>query len=439
MQHFTLLSAQPTNWRKAKLITASGEPLILFDRYVRHLIRKGISNSAGSGYMGHAARFIDFCEAKSQKGFLLATSIYDLALEYEQYLLHEDIDLDGIPRKRTSPTSLPVIEAALKHFVRIYEAAPNIDFFAVTTKIIQPTYSPNAQAKMKQHSLLGSVIRGSGEQRDRSKAGLFITVKSNRSQNTNAVKSFELDSIHLLFEGAKSHRDKCLYALLASGGIRTYEAEQLRIHPDHIDIKEQKIFIRSPFLESLPELSLDEWESLHWKGRSVNEVFLVAPWKALFFKHLDDYLTHEYNPHTDHDFLFQILKGPRKYRPLFTRCRSSKIDNFDSACLRMDIVPTKQSKLHSLRHSYGDYLYNWIPTPSGLGMPETYVWHNLGHADDRQMPRYAKLNIDSMNEKLRESEALLNNAEQIDTDTLRIEHYEREIQKIKNKTLGKMA
>ena len=49
------------------------------------------------------------------------------------------------------------------------------------------------------------------------------------------------------------------------------------------------------------------------------------------------------------------------------------------------------------------------------------------------MPRYAKLNIDSMNEKLRESETLLNNAEQIDTDTLRIEHYEREIQKIKNK------
>ena len=436
MQYFTLISAQPNNWRNASLITDAGEPLILFDRYKRHLVKRGVSNGTGAAYIGHGSRFIDFCESKSQTGFLLPTSIYDLALDYEQYLLHSSVDLERLPRKRTTPSSLPVIEAALKHFVHVYEAAPNIDFLTITTKELSANYSPQAQTLMKQHSLLGSVIRGRGANRDRSKKSLFITVKSRRSQDTNKVKSFELNNIHKLFEGAKTYRDKCFYALMSSGGVRTFEAEQLRLHKDHIDVNEKKVFIRNPFLELIPALTLDEWERLHWKGRSINEVFLVAPWKELFFKYLDDYLTHEYNPNVDHDFLFQIAKGPRKSRPLFTRCRSSKIDNFDAACRRVGIKPTKQSKLHSLRHSYGDYLYNWIPTPSGLGMPETYVWHNLGHADARQMPRYAKLNIDNMNSILRESEALIGSSEEIDIDMIRIEHYEREIKKIRAKKLG---
>lgn len=437
MQYFTLINGQPHNWRKSSLITCTGEPLVLFDRYTRHLVKRGVSNETGSAYVGHTSRFMDFCESKSQSGFLLPTSIYDLALEYEQHLLYSDFELDGFPRKRTSPTSLPVIEAGLKHFVRVYEAAPNIDFLTLTTKNTGITYPSIAQRMMKEHSLLGSVIRGRGKHRDRSKTSLFVTIKSRRSQDTSKVKAFEVNAIHKLFEGAKTYRDKCFYALLCGGGVRTFEAEQLRLHKDHINTIESKIFIRNPYLEQLPGITPDEYQQLHWKGRSINEVFLISPWKERFFNYLDEYLTHEYNSNVDHDFLFQITKGPGKFRPLFTRCRSSKIESFDRACARMNIEPMTQSKLHSLRHSYGDYLYNWIPTPTGLGMPKTYVWHNLGHADERQMPRYAKLNIENMNSILRESEALMGIAEEVDTDTIRIEHYEREIQKIKDKKLGK--
>lgn len=436
MQNFTLLNSQPYEWRSASLVTSTGEPLMIFERLKEHLIRRGIANETAGSYLGHNSRFIDYCESRSQAGLLLPTTIYDLAIDYEQHLLHSETDPDGSPRHRTSPASLSVIEAALKYFVHVYERSSEIDLNGVVSKTSASAYSAQTNRKIKQHSLLGSVIRGRNTFRDRTKNGLFITVKGPRSEITADAKQFELNKIHKLFESAKTYRDKCFYALLASGGVRTFEAEQLRLHPDHIKASEEKIFVRNPFLNIIPGLTPDERERLHWKGRDKPDVFLVSPWKEYFFRNLDDYLTHEYDPNVDHDFLFQTAKGPRKGRPLFTRCRSSKIDNFDAACKRAGIKPIKHSKLHSLRHSYGDYTLNYIPTANGLGLPSSYVTHNLGHKDSRYADRYAKLNIEKMNSTLRESDALLGSSEQIDIDSIRIQHHEREIQRIKNKKTG---
>lgn len=46
--------------------------------------------------------------------------------------------------------------------------------------------------------------------------------------------------------------------------------------------------------------------------------------------------------------------------------------------------------IHSLRHSYGVYMLNYLPTPTGIGMPIAILANIMGHSSIENTKIYAR-------------------------------------------------
>jgi integrase len=146
-------------------------------------------------------------------------------------------------------------------------------------------------------------------------------------------------------------------------------------------------------------------EKLRFKGRVVSEVFLFEPLKTKFFTALELYLLHEYLPTKEHEYVFQILEPSRRGVPYKNASDATRVTSFKRTVRRAGVpgpsyAPKHVWTPHSLRHAYGVYLLNYLPTPNGLGLRLEEVQYLMGHKDIKTTRGYARQGVDILRAKL---------------------------------------
>jgi integrase/recombinase XerD len=217
--------------------------------------------------------------------------------------------------------------------------------------------------------------------------GLFG--KSKRPKKKKYKKEpVPFDKVGPLIDSAKSYRDKAMYSLLAASGSRQHEAYQLRLRD--IDFENRTVLLVDPETRDNSDLSEEEFEALDWKGRATEKTFLIEPFKTMFFENLMLYVKNERIAHGLHDFAFQKEGG----RPYFLTTRSTRSEAFNSCKKKVGLGDAQLISIHSLRHTYGSYALNYLPTESGFGLPITTVKLLMGHELLASTEIYAKKDED---------------------------------------------
>ncbi|MCQ3018076.1 site-specific integrase [Pseudomonas tremae] len=369
--------------------------------------RKSMSVGTAECYLGHIARFHEYIYT----AWLLGTSpTYDnlqvLLDHYEDYLLfgtqssisvvYEIARLTG-KSAPTSPSSLPVIEAAIKLFLRFSDQKARkgnneklFTFYAPNT--VEPISSGQA-SRLKMSSKLAGLVRGGPQKRRAAGEGIFRSTKSSRAHNSThkpiGDRAFPIDSIVSLIDCCSSYRDKALYAFLASSGCRSFEAMQLTW--SDLSPSKHEAYLVDPFSRLNSGITDEEFRQLRWKGRTHYETFMIYPWSDIFWSNLRKYLDIEYIPDTGHDFVFQILSGPNRGRPYFTSDRASRTRAFKERSEKAGVPLPKNVSIHSLRHGFAMYCLNDHPiSDGGRGFSLVQVNKMLAQAHLNSTRIYAK-------------------------------------------------
>ena len=283
--------------------------------------------------------------------------------------------------------------------------------------------------------MLGGVIRG-GAKNKKKRASLFQATKKRGSKRRNSAQKFPdfefpLNRINALLDVTICHRDRAFYSLLAASGLRGAEAAQLRV--EDIDVENRLVHVYSPFDRLNPGLTEEEFDMLRWKGRETSDTFLIEPWATKFFEALTDYFRYEYIPGAEHPFVFQTLSGKSRGRPYFASDRSSRIKQFRLRAVAADVNLPKGDAVHSLRHSYGVYVLNYLPTPTGLGMSITLVANLMGHADIKNTKVYAKHDEEIIRVELEFANQLVKGFGQGTKTQMLINYYQRKISELQSR------
>ncbi|MBA1219333.1 site-specific integrase [Pseudomonas fulva] len=369
--------------------------------------RKSLSLETAIGYLGHIARLHEFIYTAWLTG---VSPTYDnlqvLIDHYEDYLLFgtqssipEISEIAKLTGKTTptDPSSLGVIEAAIKLFLRLSDLKAREGnqetLFSVYAPNVTEPISTGQASRLKMSSKMAGLIKDGPKKRRAPGEGLFRYTKSSRSKNSrlNPIeeRAFPVDKINKLIDDCLTYRDKAYYAFLCSSGCRSFEAMQLT----WADLKPSKreALVVNPFTRMNSGITDIEFKQLRWKGRAHYETFMISPWEKLFWDNLTKYLEAEYIPNTSHNFVFQILSGPRKGRPYFTSDRASRTRAFKALAEKAGVSLPKGVCVHSLRHSYAMYCLNHHPTSHGsYGFSLVVVNKMIGHAHLDSTRVYAK-------------------------------------------------
>lgn len=385
--------------------------------------RKSLSLETVEGYLGHIARFHEFIYT----GWLLGISpthnnLDSLIDHYEDYLLFGD--QSSIPEvsqiatltgknKPTNPSSLPVIESAIKHFLRLSDQKAREGnqekLFTVYAPNLTEPISFGQASRLKTTSKLSGLVRGGAQKRKSPGEGLFRFTKSSRARNSklNPIhnRAFPPDKFMSLIDNCLSYRDKALYAFYSACGCRSFEGMQIT-WPD-LSRTKREAFIVNPFTRSNSGLTDEEFKKLRWKGRAHYEAFMISPWEDLFWENLQKYLETEYIPDTGHDFVFQILSGPRRGRPYFTSDRASRTRSFKKLAEKAGVPLPHSVSVHSLRHGFGMHCLNDHPTINGgIGLSLVQVNKMMAHAHLDSTRIYAKADSSRIKSELDYNRAL---------------------------------
>lgn len=440
MRYFTLLG----QGKHAILLDPEGNAFEPFEIYRDRLVdSRLVSLGSLHCYLGHVARFIEYIYAASIVGIQPTQQRLDaLVRSYESYLLHaqdsEDPTAAAIAHetgrvKGCNPSSLPVIEAALTHFLTLSDSlARSTGRDGLFSRYLPNTVvhvSSGEAARLRTGSMLGGAIRhGAKDKRQRGR--LFLSSKRAGAKQGPLIRhrpdsEFPFECIEALINVTNNYRDKAIYALLAASGLRTHEVLQLR--PNDIDFKNRRVYALDPFSRSTEGLTDTESTSLRWKCRATSETFLIQPWEDLFFEALRNYFRYEFIPGQSHPFIFQTLKGRNRGRPYFSGDRKSRIEQFRRRAKAVGVELAPGCALHSLRHSYGVYALNYLPTPQGLGMQLTVVSALMGHSNSITTRKYARHDSEIIRAELEFANRIVHDLNPKSKKELLIEHYKRKL------------
>lgn len=244
---------------------------------------------------------------------------------------------------------------------------------------------------MSTRTMLGGVIAGGAKLKRLS--ALKPVVFNGDGENFDYDSAFPLESApDLINHGFNSYRDRALYCLLMASGIRISEA--LALTWNDVDCVNRKIYIRDPRTKDLEKvylgfLSLEQRNSLPWKGRTHPVTLLIEPFATEFWKLLELYMKHEMFVTSTHPFVFQVLKRGNAADPLILSDHSNLRRNFKKACHKLDAEYCYSA--HSLRHMYGVYCLNFWPNADGsYGLVPEKVQFLMGHSRRDSTMHYAK-------------------------------------------------
>lgn len=397
------------------LLGPDGLPIPAFSSFA-HSLRNNARNTLNS-YCRHLAEFLDYLIEVSTlyEGLMTKLQLSEAIEAYGDYLLL-GVDADHsiaraaaarLPPGKSSPASLVPKLAAVRRFLRLSEAVrrelEDLERLGLHDRISQPApllpelgqrrkLLPSEVCAMKANSMLAGVIAGGPKLVD-----CVALARGVVEIPYEETREFPYDKVLDLVRAMPTYRDKALYSLLAASGCRTHEALQLLW--EDIDVERGTVILVDPRTRighaSYRSLSKQERARLSWKGRATQLTFLMEPYKAVFFETLQAYLEREYIAHGHNQFVFQYLGGERRGKPYFLSAALTRVEIFHRACERIGVELPAGTAKHSLRHTYGFYVYNYCPNiDGGYGLPLPEVQQVMGHTCVKSTRRYARYDQD---------------------------------------------
>jgi integrase len=325
------------------------------------------------------------------------------------------------------PSSFSNILAAINRFLRLSESLAIEAFERASIAGIKhdnhfqnligalsgaDVLSEAEKRKLRQNSMLGSVIRFKGEGLTRPRR--LKTITDAPQQGTHHL-DFPIESVMRLVNATISWRDKALWLLLAASGIRVSEALNLRW--SDIDIENQKVFVLDPNGRRFGG-DMTPLERTRFKGRTVSMTYLIQPFRQNFFQALEQYVKCEYVPLRGagrESYVFQYVESQRRGTPYVGVSDAALNSNFQSACSRAEIngqqpSNTKKWTIHSLRHLYGVYMLNDYPidiSAGKYGLDLVEVQMLMGHANISSTRHYARKKRRNLASKLEQADLKL--------------------------------
>ena len=421
LKHLTRITLPRDNGaREEVFVNDAGFEVDALARFRRHLVARGNQPTTIKRYVEAAARFVDFLIECRVFGYPAtpgaisdAMNAYPVFLRRGAAMSWPDLpSLDGYARDigfsagLADRSATPVVAAvnhflalardeALKGMTVLRDADLQADWLdlSVTFAAIDGTqrWSQHQRERLKQQTLIGGVVRV----RDRLERPLGLRSPfKGRKQIDLENKDFPLDRLADLLGSARSHRDRALWALLAGGGLRLHEALNLRL--GDLDARNGEVWVIDPNNARFGrEMTPDE--TLRFKGRTMSRVYFYEPLGSIFREALRSYLATEFVGGTDprNDFLFRKLDGADRGAPLVHASDTAHQKQFKKAVIAASVpgpeeAPEYAWTLHSLRHSYGVYMLNYLPVPGGPGLRLTEVQTLMGHASPESTQIYAR-------------------------------------------------
>jgi integrase len=391
------------------------EALPAFRQFLR---QRGNAHDSILRYEPAVARFIDFLiecgvfgKSSTPSQISSAMEAYPLFLRDGEKTEHptfpnlgEYARMIGMPDGLSQNSMLPTL-AAVNHFLRfakevafravdsLEQAGGQADLkdLGLTFRSIEgrEAWSEHQKERFRQQTMLGGVVRVKDEL-TRPK-GLRIALRSSRQIDLEN-KEFPLNRLNDLFAQARSHRDQALWLLLAGGGLRVHEALNMQL-PD-INPEAQKIWVIDPENRRFGRETTDR-DKVRFKGRQMSSVYMYEPLRSLFWEALEAYIKEEFLATDTHEYLFQKIDGVDRGTPLADASDTALGKQFKAAVKRANVpgpaeAPEHVWTLHSLRHSYGVYMLNYLPRPGGFGLRLTEVQQLMGHASVESTAVYAR-------------------------------------------------
>jgi len=460
MKNFFLVEA-PTSreesfllLHKAKNLPDDQREFYLFSRFSKRMKRKNFKQNTQQVYAESVARFLDFVYEASRSSYVMNNEIEisDLIYAYGNFMLYgKDAEhplanelADTLKKDRlTSPTSLAQpIDASIKFYLEVCltfaESGYSDPLFGSLFYSKQEQRSSAEKAKIRENSWLAGMIKGSVKRAIPKRGKLF---PGSHQQNTSTkshpyrIKPLDIEHSVNLVRQKKSqmkrmfHRDMALYSLLLATGCRSHEALQLRLCDMEIQENgDADIFLNDPAHRTNPGLTQSEAKKLTWKGRQTPTTFLIYPFIDLFLEHLQKYFDTEYSSKVNHDFVFQKANG----RPLFTARRDSLNTVFKEYLRNANIPVTRGLSRHSLRHTYGTYVLNYMPVPGNSmpGLPMHFVQIIMGHASILSTKKYAKHDDQILNSYILHANNHLRQTGERSVEKSRLQFHQRQVEKI---------
>jgi integrase len=421
-----------------RLVDDEGQYIEGFDRFSQKLVDDGYAFETRKRYQEAGARFIDYLFEVGVLGATTTNFEINQAINTYPIFLRDgpnvqDVDphkADALQRyaqaigmkKGLSGKSFAPSLAAVNILLHVAQDLANEA--AATLKSHGMSSSPDdaqvligaidgfttlssfQKRRLKQNSMLGSVMRLHGEIKRPRK--LKSPVKREKQKDLDRF-DFPLTRFPDLIRAATCYRDKALWCLQGASGIRGHEAVGLRFI--HVDPVNREVYVEDPdYARFGRQMTRDEKH--RFKGRVVSRTYLFEPLKSEFFKWLELYLRHEYVPTSEHDYVFQIISGKDRGKPLKDASDSARIKSFKKAVKRAGIdgpsmMPDYVWTPHSLRHMYGIYMLNYMPVPGGFGLILTEVQMLMGHKDIESTRHYARQDAVILKAKLEAADHMI--------------------------------
>ena len=420
-----------------ELIDSDGVSISAFDYFSYQIKYKALATR--KRYSEVVAQFIDYLIEAKVFGFPASKSKINRVIDFYTTYLASGTDViakelamtpklpaseqwkldvvNNLPRKAISRSSFDNVIAAVNLFLKTSELlAIEAKELAELKGIMVEQYETfiNAfdnnenltsfeKANLKRNSMFGGVIKS--DNRFLKRPSKLINIALKNQKNTTRL-DFPIEKVQDVIGFANNYRDKTLWLLLASSGIRFSEALNLRWN--EIDVENQKVYIVDPDGKRFGA-DMNATQEARFKGRQTSITYLMQPFRDWLFEALALYVREEYIPHKgEQNYVFQYLDGVNRGKPYIEVTDKALNDNFQDACKKAGLKKPKQSKkeqwsLHSLRHMYGVYMLNEAPVDPvnnkfGLELPE--VQKLMGHSSPITTGHYARKTTKAIERRL---------------------------------------
>lgn len=401
-------------------IDDQGVEVEALSRFKQHLDGRGYGADTIKRYHEAAGRFLDYLiECRAFGAPAQPSDIAEAVDAYPAFLRDgAAIDWPELPSLATyaeeigfhlglARNSFTPVMAAVNHFLRFSRdealkteqtlrdgqlTADWLDLritFAAIEGVVR--WSRAERDRLRQQTMIGAVVRV----RDK-----LVRPRRLRNPLRGDVqvdlesKEFPLGRLSDLLSEARSHRDRALWALLASGGLRIHEALNLRL--SDVDAATGELWVLDPANHRFGR-EMTPGQKVRFKGRAMSRVYLFEPLRTVFWEALDSYLRTEFVPSASavEEHLFKKIDGSGRGRPLVEASDTALEKQFKKAVVRSRVPGPKEAPrhvwtLHSLRHSYGVYMLNYLPVPGGPGLRLTEVQMLMGHRNVESTAVYAR-------------------------------------------------
>lgn len=380
--------------------------------FARAMVLAGRPGNTIRSYIRHVAKYLDFFVEMTSHLLRSSSSLVSNEELFEFYIdalrhgnMSTNPDVVSVVKalrwKRVKDGTINAYLAALTEFFTVSERnVDSEDLVYLSSDVSAINWSDggipmlgylgnksevNLRRINRQSAMAGCIAGGIGMV----KRGYLQSFYSRQSYwNYQGTSLVYLDLVSLICQ-VSNLRDRCLYLLLAASGMRISEA--LQILRSDINPKRREVRVENPRdrKEQYYKMGLTaiEVNSLVFKGRKSNAVFMVEPYAKFFWETYEELLGSSDFPlfradgkFVTHDFVFSALKDDTKGKPLCLTCRSAVRKTFKR---NMRVWDQKtSSRIHDLRHAWVTYVCNDHPVAdgsSGLGV-ET-ASEAIGHSN----------------------------------------------------------